>query len=321
MPPRRRRGAGRLGPAAVLAVALAGCSPGDPDPRALAVGAWFASWRAHPDSVSFEGVDDVFYAFGSPTPAGGLEPVPHPDRLRALVARGRAEGFAVHLSIGGWNEGDDSAFETLAADTAARAEFARAVADVVRRFGLNGIDIDWEHPDPGPSARNFVALLRGIRETLGPLGARLSVSIAGAWAWGGDGVPADAFEHVDRAHIMAYAGGYGRRHSSFRYARSAIDLYRDLGAPAEKLHLGVPFFGLAEDGETILYRDILALDPEAANRDSLDGFYYDGAATLRRKVELAREEGLAGVIAWDLTADAEGAGALVRVLDAAAAGR
>jgi GH18 family chitinase len=301
----------------VLAAALAlpACSAiGGPGVRALSVGGWFASWRAHPDSVSLEGVDDVFYAFATPTAEGALDSIPHPDRLRALVARGRADGFGVHLSVGGWNDGDDTAFETLAADSASRREFARSVASVVEEYGLAGVDIDWEHPDPGPSAGNFVALIRTVATALAPLGAELGISVAGAWAWGGDGIRPEVFDLVDRVHVMAYSGGYGPHHSSYRYARSAIDLYLDMGAPAAKLYLGVPFFGLTPDGDSKLYREILSDDPAAAEGDSAGAYYFNGEATLRRKVRLAAQEGLAGLIAWDLAADAAGPGSLLRVL-------
>lgn len=264
--------------------------------------------------MALEGVDAVFYAFAEPTPEGGLEPVPHPDRLRALVRRGEREGFEVHLSLGGWNDGDDSAFETLAEDSLRRAAFSGAVAATVSEYGLDGADLDWEHPDLGPSSQNYLALVRELADSLHARGGRLAVSVAGSWAWGGDGIRPEVFDHADRVHVMAYSGGYGPHHSSFRYARSALDLYLDMGAPAGKLHLGVPFFGATPDGETRLFGELLAADSTAASRNSTDGFYYDGAALLRQKVALARAEGLAGLIAWDLTADAAGAESLRLIL-------
>ncbi|MEN8374827.1 MAG: glycoside hydrolase family 18 protein [Gemmatimonadota bacterium] len=298
--------------ALVSALAHAACAP--PTADRPAVSGWFASWRAHPDSVAFDGVSDVFYAFALPTPDGGLDSIPRPDRLRALVARGGDEGFGVHLTVGGWNDGDDTAFETLAADSAARERFARALADAARDYGLAGVEIDWEHPDLGPSAAHYLALVRTLDEALRPAGIGLAVAVAGSWAWGGGGVRPEVFDHVDRVHVMAYAGGYGRHHSSFRYARSAIDLYLDMGAPAEKLFLGVPFYGLSSAGETMLYREILAQEPDAATRDSVGMFYYNGRETLLRKARLVDEEGLGGLIAWDLTADATGVDALLGVL-------
>lgn len=302
--------------AALLAATLfaAGCTTrGQPD-RQLSVAGWFASWRVHPDSVSLAGVDDVFYAFALPTAGGGLDAIPAPDRLRALVERGEREGFGVHLAIGGWNDGDDSAFETLAADSESRRAFAGAVARTVREYGLDGIDIDWEHPDPGPSARNYALLIGDLAEALRPIGASLAVSVAGAWAWGGDGILPEVFDRVDRIHVMAYSGGYGPHHSSFRYARSAIDTYLDMGAPAEKLFLGLPFFALTEGGDALPYRDLVLEYPRALAADRQGGYYYNGEASLREKVRLAATEGLAGVIAWDLTADAPGDAALLPIL-------
>lgn len=300
----------------LLATALlaAGCSTRGQPERDLSVAGWFASWRAHPDSVTLTGVDDVFYAFALPTAEGGLDSIPAPDRLRALVDRGNREGFRVHLSIGGWNDGDDSAFETLASDSGSRRAFATAVARTVRRHGLDGIDIDWEHPDPGPSARNYALLIAGLADELRPIGASLAVSVAGAWAWGGDGILPEVFDHVDRIHVMAYSGGYGPHHSSFRYARSAIDTYLDMGAPAEKLFLGVPFFGVGPGGGTMPFGEIVRENPAALATDRIGGYDYNGEATLRAKVRLAAEEGLAGVVAWELTADASGPNALLPIL-------
>jgi hypothetical protein len=304
----------RVATVCLAAAALSACTaPGGPRP-ALSVAGWFASWRGHPDSVALAGVDDVFYAFAAPTPDGGLDSIPHPERLRALVARGRGEGFGVHLSVGGWNEGDDTAFETFAADPGARRAFGRVMARTVEEYGLAGIDLDWEHPDAGVSARNYAALVADLADALRPVGASLAISVAGGWAWGGEGVLPEVYERVDRVHVMAYAGGYGAHHSSFRYARSAIDMYLDMGAPPEKLFLGVPFFAQDEAGDALPYRDVARRQAGASARDRFGDYYYNGEATLRAKARLAAEEGLAGLIAWDLAADAPGPDALLPIL-------
>ena len=300
--------------AAVSAFAAAAAACGVADGADLSVGGWYASWRAHPDSVALGGVDDVFYAFALPTAEGGLDTIPAPDRLRALVARGAREGFRVHLSIGGWNDGDDAAFEFLADDSVRRRAFADAVVAVVREYGLDGIDLDWEHPDPGPSARNYAALVADLADALRAVGASLSVSVAGSWAWGGGAILPEVFERADRVHVMAYAGGYGPDHASFRYARSAIDTYLDMGAPPGKLFLGVPFFARNEAGDALPYRDVAAESVDALASDRYGDYFYNGEATLRTKVRLAAAEGLGGLMAWDLTADAPGPDALLPVL-------
>jgi chitinase len=300
--------------AGISACAAAVTACAGSDDADLSVAGWYASWRTDPDSVALSGVDDVFYAFALPTAAGGLDTIPAPDRLRALVARGARDGFRVHLSIGGWNDGDDAAFEVLADDPARRRAFADAAVDVVGEFGLDGIDIDWEHPDPGPSARNYAALVAVLADALRPIGASLSVSVAGSWAGGGGAILPEVFERADRIHVMAYAGGYGPDHASFRYARSAIDTYLDMGAPPRKLFLGIPFFALNEAGDALQYREVAGESDGALAGDRYGDYFYNGEATLRAKVRLAATEGLGGLIAWDLTADAPGPGALLPVL-------
>lgn len=57
---------------------------------------------------------------------------------------GHDNGVQVLISVGGWNNGDDSPFETLAATPATRTAFVNSALSVVATYGLDGIDIDWE---------------------------------------------------------------------------------------------------------------------------------------------------------------------------------
>ncbi|MET0321137.1 MAG: glycosyl hydrolase family 18 protein, partial [Duganella sp.] len=95
--------------------------------------------------------------------------------LRALVALKRDHpAFKVVVSVGGWNW--SNRFSDVAATASARAAFIASSVKLMRRFGLDGVDIDWEFPGevgvpcwPGrvcarpEDKQNFVTLARELR--------------------------------------------------------------------------------------------------------------------------------------------------------------
>jgi chitinase len=49
------------------------------------------------------------------------------------------------LAIGGWNEGSEK-YSDMAADPNKRASFIRSVPPFLRKYGFQGLDMDWEYP-------------------------------------------------------------------------------------------------------------------------------------------------------------------------------
>nr|WP_315402133.1 glycoside hydrolase family 18 protein [uncultured Duganella sp.] len=95
--------------------------------------------------------------------------------LRALVALKRHNPkFKVVVSVGGWDWSNQ--FSNVADSAAARANFVASSVKVMRRFGLDGVDIDWEYPTeagvPCVAGRvcarprdksNYITLVRELR--------------------------------------------------------------------------------------------------------------------------------------------------------------
>ncbi|MBN2148858.1 MAG: hypothetical protein JW726_15835 [Anaerolineales bacterium] len=249
------------------------------------------------DVISFEKLTHINYAFLIPNANGTFEPLANPWKLKQIVESAHAQGVQVLLSVGGW--GWDSQFESLAASPEARGVFVNELLTLVQEYDLDGIDIDWEYPDPGESAQNFLALMRQIRLALPD---KLLTIAAVALGETGEGVPSETFEILDFVNIMVYDGDPAN-HSSMQYASDALDYWLGRGLPAGKTVLGVPFYS-RPDG--IPYSKIVQADPQAANLDRFTYYgvelNYNGIPTIQAKTHLAMERA-SGIMIWALEHD------------------
>ena len=73
----------------------------------------------------------------------------------------------VLLSIGGWTYTNEKKhMDPVGASAEARRRFADSCVDMVKDYGFDGIDIDWEYPQNSEQGGQFLALLKEIREAL-----------------------------------------------------------------------------------------------------------------------------------------------------------
>ncbi len=262
------------------------------------------------DAIAFEKLTHINYAFLTPEADGSLNPLLNAWKLDDLVTRAHAQGVRVLISVGGW--GWDPQFEALAADPEARQRFVDGLLAFEREHDLDGVDIDWEYPDTGESASNFLALMQALRAGL-PEGHLLTMAVVAL----GDlaaGIPNETFAFVDFANVMAYDGS-STDHSPLSYAEAALDFWAARGLPASKTVLGVPFY--SRPGE-LPYRKLVAADPAAAQQDevTVNGIveYYNGISTIQRKTELALARA-SGIMIWALHHDTTDATSLLTAID------
>lgn len=275
---------------------------------AFRVAGYLPDYRAaNFDPEAARGLTDLIVFSAEPTAEGGLDAsrlrrVPW-DRLRAF----RDEtGARLILSVGGW--GRSGGFAAMTASPKARSAFVEAAAAFCAERGLEGLDLDWEHPSNRDEERAYAALLADLAEAFRPRGWTVSITMAG---W--QRLPAEAFESVDRAQVMAY--DHDGEHATFEAAVEDVRKLRALGAPASKIVLGLPFYGRdpRQRGRVITYREVVAaapdLDPSA---DVFDGHFFNGPATIARKTRHALETGLGGIMIWEIGQDAPGDKSLLR---------
>ncbi len=197
------------------------------------------SWSGSVNSIQYSKLTHINYAFALPNSNGTLQAIPDTGKLASLVNLAHSNGVKVSLAIGGWNDGNDSAFETLAGNSGSRTTFVNAVVNAVTQHNLDGVDIDWEYPDPGTSGNNFTALMSQLSTAMHSRGKLLTAAVVSEGTTA-NGVQPAVFGYVDWLNIMAYDGG--SPHANYNWSIASANFWKNRGLPASKTVLGVPFY-------------------------------------------------------------------------------
>jgi len=278
------------------------------------------------------------------------------------------------ISVGGWTQ--SGPFSDTALTEASRGKFARSAVAFMVKYGFDGVDIDWEYPVSGglqgnktrPQDRqNFTLLLAELRKQLDERGKLdkkpylLTIAAPAGRQTYRNLELEKIHQHLDWINLMTYDfhGSWStltnfnaplypakddpnpdetlRKHSN---VDSAVKAYLAAGVPAEKLVVGVPFYGRGWAGvkkeNNGLYQKAAANPPKgtweagvfdykdlAANYvgkfkrhwheearvpwlyDEARGIMisYDDPESLRLKAEYIARYKLGGAMFWELSAD------------------
>jgi len=261
----------------------------------------YATAAIVPGVIPYNQLTHINFAFLIPNEDGTFADLLNSSKIGELVGMAHQNNVRVLISVGGW--GWDAQFESLAASPATRAAFVRNLVAIVNDYHFDGVDMDWEYPDPGSSSQNFLLLMQELRAAL-PADKILTAAVV-ALGQHGEGIPTSSFALMDFVNIMAYDNA-GPEHSSLDYARAALDYWLGRDLPPEKATLGVPFY--ARPSETS-YAKIVKADPDAAQLDSTTYYgmqiNYNGIPTIQAKTRLAMQRA-SGIMFWTLESDATG---------------
>ena len=206
---------------------------------------------------------------------------------------------------------------------------------------FDGIDIDWEFPHEA-DAENYMALLKEFRRQMDLTrpGLMLNVAVGPSPRMYGGADMGKVAALVNQMGLMTYdfTGPWMKR-TGFVSALSGnvggtvqrtVEAYLAAGVPAEKLLVGVPFYGygwhqvtednngLFQEGEPIRgdhsYREIERMvadstvyrDPASQAPWLFDGdvfWTYDDAVSVRAKARYVVGAGLGGLMIWELGDD------------------
>lgn len=332
----------------------------------------FADWGKRFDAA--ESVDGVADTVSQPL-KGNF------NQLIKLKAKN--PGLRILISLGGWTEsyrfsaiastpGGRERFVTSCIDMFIKGNFADGI---VQPGIFDGIDIDWEYPgscgatcDYSDADReNFVLLLEEFRDQLDAQATTdrphylLTIAAPAGEANYGPIDMAAVAEQVDWINVMTYDfhGSWEPRgptnHASALYqgacepdsgnwADKAIQAYRAAGVAADKLLLGMPFYGhgwrgvaAVNDGlcqpaggvprgtyeKGVDDYEVLAASGDTSAWDEATGTHwtfdgnefwsFDDPRSAGWKADYANQECLRGVMFWELSGD-DPAGTLVGAL-------
>jgi chitinase len=263
------------------------------------------------NTIQFNKLSHINYAFLEPTASGGYNPVPAPSTFSNLIALAHANNVKVVISVGGGGGGD--AFKTIITTAALRTTFVNNMISFVNQYNIDGVDVDWEYPSTS-QANNFLLLMTQLATAMHNIGKLASIAVIANND--GGSIASGMFTVLDYIQIMAYDDN-NFEHSTFNSAVSSVNFWKNRGLAASKAILGVPFYGRDNrvDYGTKNYNELLALGA-SPNADTWTNFGYNGIPTMKSKTSFAYDNA-GGMMIWDLSGDATGSNSLLTAIDQA----
>lgn len=266
----------------------------------------------------------------------------------------------IMISIGGWGWSENFSDAVLTPNS--RKKFAATSAAIVELNNLDGVDIDWEYPGfkgednvfRTEDRENFTLMFKALREELDRLSKKtgkkylLTTAVPDFTSFLQKTDMGKAAEYMDYVNLMTYdfyvpAGDTVGHHSNLyhsanfvgRAAHRGIGEYKAAGVPAEKIVMGIPFYGrswimktadnrginrvaeaTARAGGYTLIKDSIALRPgfvrywdedakapylwNAAKKQLV---VYDDEESVKIKCEYVKKNNLGGVMFWQYASD------------------
>lgn len=325
-----------------------------------------AYYSAGPDGVNnlpVEKLDQIIYSFCH-LKGNRLAVDDRDDSLtitRLVALKTRNQGLKVVLSLGGWG-GCEPCSDVFSSDSG-RQEFARSVLELSQGFGTDGIDLDWEYPViegfPGHQFKledrpNFTALVRALRNTLGPK-YQVSFAAGGFQRYLEEAIDWDiVMPLVDRVNVMTYdlVGGYATvtGHHTPLYSTpqqhestdNATQYLIGIGVPRDKIVIGGAFYarvweqvpdvnnGLYQPGvfrQMVDYKDFgntfagydvfwddAAKAPYRFDKQRQLYATHDDERSIALKTRYAINQKLGGIMFWELSLDKEKGGMLDAII-------
>lgn len=295
-------------------------------PKDKRVVAYVTSWSSVMPDPAY--MTNIVYAFGHVNDTFDGVRIDNPERLRRIAQlKQENPNLEVQLAIGGWGSGG---FSEMAADPKLRKKFAEDCKKIVKEYGLDGIDIDWEYPGSSAAGissspedkENFTLLMKDLRKALGKGKLLTMASIASAAFVDFPAI----MKYVDFVNVMAYDLASAPYHHSplhssammgRKSAESSVKAHLDAGVPASKLVLGIPFYGRGSDpyGALTYYRSIKVpegyteqWDSEACAPYIADGegklvLGYEDPRSIELKCGYVKANGLLGAMYWEYSGD------------------
>ena len=266
---------------------------------------YFSDYRVlNPDWAKW--LTDFVYFSAEPRTDGSLDTSRlTEDNWRRLHEMKTKYGLRVHISIGGWER--NGGFADMTANPEVPHRFVKNLVNFVLLHDIDGADFDWEFPDTDSQFKNYVSLLTETQKVFSGHGLLVSVALPADFSF-----PLGEFDVVDRVHIMSY--DRGKKHATYEQAVNDVRTFLDSGIPAEKLVLGLPFYGrdTSSPYEVLPYGEITSAYFPSPDVDEVNGVYFNGLETIQKKICYCMETKLGGFMVWELSQEAADTASLLQ---------
>ncbi|OTB14128.1 glycoside hydrolase family 18 protein [Daldinia sp. EC12] len=347
---------------------------------------YYEAWRFDSEcqgmslsNIPVNSITHLYFSFGSITPGDysitGMEGLPEWLFSNFTDLKQKNPALKTVIAIGGWTFNDpgptQTVFSNMVSTKASRKTFIDNLISFLREYAFDGVDFDWEYPgadDRGgveADGANFVKFLKELDDENNkqPIKYIVSFTIPTSY-WYLRHFDLKAVDHVDFVNVMSYdlhgvwdaknpIGQHIYGHTNLTEMKSAFDLLWRNDIPANKLNMGLGFYGRAfqlEDpacskpgcnfkggatkgscsGESgiLSYREIMDIvrkkklhpvhDKTAGVKyitwNTDQWVSYDDADTFAQKKDLAKDLGVGGFLIWAIDQDDDSLTALQAVI-------
>lgn len=301
---------------------------------------YYAGWSIDYWDIQYDKLTDINYSFAEPKTnntmgfSDAFQEGLFTDFLNyAQNVQTLNPNIRINISIGGADQNLADRFHTIGASTSRAQTFAKSVVDFCLLHNLDGVDIDWE-PLITSSSNSFTTLVRELRTEIDNRAPQLQLSAAvfpegfvGNTGIPNGGVTSASFQYMDYFNLMVY--DYGTpdfaSHSPADRAAFAVDYWQNTkGLSKSKMVLGLPFYGRSSywaysRNDQTPYSNLVATygGATAAGSDAAGNWRYNGQTTIQNKTSYAINNGLKGVMIWEISQDVNGQYSLLNSIDAA----
>ncbi|KAL8694715.1 MAG: hypothetical protein Q9224_003515, partial [Gallowayella concinna] len=355
-----------------------GASGGDVQSRVIG---YYESWaHDHFKDIPVGGLTHLYFSFGYITP-GDFNIAPMDNAPLSLFSdltdmKKKNSALKAVVALGGWTFNDNGTatqpvFSNMVGSAGNRAKFITNLLSFLREYAFDGVDFDWEypgapdrggHPDDG---KKFTIFLRELKDAIGkqPTPYEVSFTVPTSY-WYLRWFDLKAVDHVDFINVMSYdlhgvwdstnpIGSHVLAHTNLTEIKQAFDLFWRNDVPANKLNLGLGFYGRSfqlsdpscykpgcnfkggaspgactKNSGTLSYKEITQI----IDQKKLTPYYdkenavkyivwnqdqwvsYDDEVTIKQKIDFANKLGLGGLLIWSIDQDTTDLKALQAVL-------
>jgi chitinase len=339
-----------------------------PTPKDQIIAYVFVKDRAiQPNEIAANKLTRINYAFANLQGGRIVEGFAHDRENFAALndLKKQNPALTVLVSVGGWTWSGN--FSDMALTKQSRKVFVDSAVGFIVRYKLDGLDIDWEYPGMSgdnnkfraQDKKNYTSLLKELRRRFDKEEVKLNRHLFTSVAAGASArflahtEMRNVQKYVDTVNLMAYdyyepdsdktTGNHAPlypdptdpKHIS---ADTSVREYEAAGVRAEKIVLGVPFYGhtwgdvadrnhgLFQPGKSVAdafansgsiangtvpngytrFWDDTASVPYLYNASSRMFISYEDEESVALKCKYVQRHGLAGVMFWDYSGDTSG---------------